>query len=309
MNPVIHAIFPVFALILLGYVGRRSGKLGEGVASELNLFVVWLCLPALLFKATAKATLGELWHPGFIAVALLSTLGVFVATVMYRLNASQKLTDASIEGLGAAYGNTAYIGIPLCLLVFGQEGLQSALIFSLIVVCVLFAVAVVCMEVSLQNEKSFFQAVTKVLAALIRNPLVISPIMGVVWNWSGVSIPQPVDQLLQLLTEATTPCALISIGAFLAMNQTQATKRVSGLVAVKLVIQPLLAWWLAFHVFKLSLLWSEAAVLLSALPTGTGPYMLAELYRREAATISQMILFSTLGSLVTLSGLLYWIDG
>lgn len=309
MNPVIHAILPIFALILLGFVARRSGKLGEGAASELNRFVVWLCLPALLFSVTANATLRALWHPGFIAVALLSTLGLFVATVLYRLGSSGQLVDASIEGLGAAYGNTAYIGIPLCLLVFGQEGLESALIFSLVVVCMLFAVAVVCIEVGLQGEKSLFQAVFKVLTALLRNPLVVAPILGVLWNLSGLSIPQPLDKLFQLLGDATTPCALVSIGAFLAMKQSHTSKRVSGLVAIKLVAQPLLAWWLAFHVFKLTLFWSEAAVLLSALPTGTGPYILAELYQREVSPISQTILLSTLGSLLTLPAVLYWING
>ncbi|SEJ04955.1 hypothetical protein SAMN05192539_100677 [Paraburkholderia diazotrophica] len=49
------------------------------------------------------------------------------------------------------------------------------------------------------------------------------------------------------------------------------------------------------------------AVLLAALPTGTGPYMLAEFYRREAHITSQTILLSTLGSLISLSLLLFYL--
>ncbi len=51
---------------------------------------------------------------------------------------------------------------------------------------------------------------------------------------------------------------------------------------------------------------AEMAVLLAALPTGTGPFMLAEFYRREACISARTILLSTVGSLVSLTVLLHW---
>jgi predicted permease len=80
------------------------------------------------------------------------------------------------------------------------------------------------------------------------------------------------------------------------------------LVLIKLIGHPLLTWVLVFHVFNVPLLWANAALLLSALPTGTGPFMLAEYYKREASLVSSTILVSTLGSLVTLSICLYVIS-
>ncbi|MEA3114287.1 MAG: malonate transporter [Caballeronia sp.] len=76
------------------------------------------------------------------------------------------------------------------------------------------------------------------------------------------------------------------------------------LVLAKLIAQPLLTWWLAFHVFALPVLWAKTAVILSALPTGTGPFMLAEFYKREAAVTSSTILFSTVISLITITACL-----
>ncbi|MNJ78293.1 hypothetical protein D3C77_760040 [compost metagenome] len=58
---------------------------------------------------------------------------------------------------------------------------------------------------------------------------------------------------------------------------------------------------------ELPTLWAHAALLLSALPTGTGPYMLAEYYQRNAALVSRAVLYSTLGSLLSLSLCLYWL--
>ncbi len=77
-------------------------------------------------------------------------------------------------------------------------------------------------------------------------------------------------------------------------------------MVLKLVLQPVLTGVLAFWVFRMPPLWSHAAVLLSALPIGTGPFMLAELYRREAAVTSRAILVSTVISLATVSLLVAW---
>jgi malonate transporter and related proteins len=60
-------------------------------------------------------------------------------------------------------------------------------------------------------------------------------------------------------------------------------------------------------VFALPLTLVQMAVVLAALPTGTGPFMLAEFYQREAHITSRTILLSTLGSVVSLSLLLFYI--
>ncbi|WP_110650251.1 AEC family transporter [Salinicola peritrichatus] len=307
MSSVISVVLPIFGLILVGYLCRRTGRLGETAASELNRFVVWLCLPALLFRTTATASWVEIWHPGFIAAMTIPTLLIFTITLGYRLRGQRHLVDASIDGLGAAYANTGYVGIPLSLLVLGEAGLEPALIATLIVVCVLFAIAVVCIEIGLQAEQSHLHAIAKVVKALAKNPLVVSPILGACWASSGATLPGPLDEFLELLGDATTPCALVSLGLFLAQKQSGSAQGAWGLVGIKLLLHPLITWYLAFHLFALPPLWAKSALLMSALPTGTGPFMLAEFYRREAAVVSRTVLLSTIGSVLTLSACLYWL--
>lgn len=307
MSHVINTLLPVFGLILAGFVGRRVGFLGQSAASELNRFVVWLSLPALLFKVTATTTLEQIWHPDFILTVTLATLSVFALVVIWKRCSGRPLADASIDGLGGAYANTGYVGIPLCLFVLGDAGLEPALIATLIVVCVLFSVAIVCIEVALQAGQGFLQAIQKVLLALLKNPLVVSPILGIIWAGSGIALPDNADNFLTLLGDATVPCALVSLGAFLAHKQSGSAKGSLGLVGVKLIVHPLITWMLAYYVFHLPPLWANAALLLSALPTGTGPYMLAEYYAREASVVSRTILISTIGSIGTLSVCLIWL--
>lgn len=310
MFHVLSVVLPIFALILVGWLCRRTNRLGPQAASEINKLVVWLCLPAMLFKVTATSTWAEIWQPGFLAAFTGGCLAVFFATLAWRLMQGRALPAASIDGLSASYANTGYMGIPLCLLVFGQDGLEPALIASLLVVCVLFAIAVVCIEVGLQTEKHIGRAIWVVTQALGKNPLVVSPILGGLWAASGFGLPVPLLHFLDMLAAATTPCALVSLGLFLAQKQEVQGPPVGAwpLVVIKLVGQPLLTGFLAYQVFDLPPLWADSALLLSALPTGTGPFMLAEYYQREAAVVSRSILVSTLGSLVTLSLCLLWIS-
>jgi hypothetical protein len=71
----------------------------------------------------------------------------------------------------------------------------------------------------------------------------------------------------------------------------------------------MIAWVIADWILGLPKLWIEAIVILSALPTGTGPFMLAQYYKADGSVISRVVLITTMGSLITLSLFLWWNNG
>lgn len=161
------------------------------------------------------------------------------------------------------------MGLPLCLLAFGKPSLAPAVIATIMTVCVLFGIAIVLIELGLQAGSGIGATLWRVAKSLGKNPLLIAP---------------------------------VALGLFLGANgEARNARTTSALVALKLLAQPLLTWWLAVQVFALPPLWAKSAVILSALPTGTGPFMLAEFYRREGSVTSSTILFSTVLSLVTVT--------
>jgi predicted permease len=303
-NPLFTTVLPIFGLIFAGYLARTTNRLGSLASSEINRFVVHLALPALLFDVTANTHWAALYQPSFIAVFGLSTGAVFLATLALRLKHARPLADASIDGLSAAYPNTGFIGLPLCLLVFGRDSMAPAVIATIMTVCMLFSFAIVLIEGSLQTAASRRATVVKVAKALLLNPLLVAPLAGAGWAATGIRLPQGVEAFLKLIGGAASPCALVALGLFLA-EKRERTRRdtlvATLLVGMKLGAHPLLAWVLAFHVFSMPPLWAASAVLLSALPTGTGSFMLAEFYRREAAITSTTILVSTVLSMITVT--------
>jgi predicted permease len=305
---VFNVVFPVFALILIGYVCGRTGKLGDSAAIELNRFVVWLALPAQLFNFASSSSWQTLWQPGFIAAFFLSCLAVFILVLATSWIRNRDLVAASFSGLSASYSNTGYMGIPLCVLALGQDGLAPAII-STFIVFVMFAIATVLVEIGIQSHKKTHEITLSVFRSLCTNPLLIAPVAGLVWSSTDLVLYDPLAQVISFLAAAATPCALVSIGLFLMQKESAAPQQAWGISFAKLIIQPLVAWLIAGPLLDLPTLWVSSVVILAALPTGTGPFMLAQYYNADGRMISRVVLLSTLGSLLTLSLFLWWSKG
>ncbi|NYT84543.1 AEC family transporter [Pollutimonas harenae] len=308
MSLIVNAVFPLFALILLGFLSGRNNLLGAGSVDSLNKFVVYMALPALLFQSMAKITWDEINQPGYLAATILSIAVTF--GVSYALDRKRKgrLADASIEGLAASYSNAGFMGIPLCLMLFGEAGLPPVVLATLITACGLFAFSIVLIEIDLQATPGVWRTARKVGKALLFNPLVVAPVLGLLLAAMQWPLPYAVEQFTTLLGAAASPCALVTIGLFLSKGKsTSHHSTVWRIVALKLLLHPLIAFVLAYWVFDMPPLWASTVVLLAALPVGTGPFMLATLYEREPAVTSRAILLSTVLSLVTVSLLVSWL--
>lgn len=309
MFSTLSVVLPIFALILVGWLSRKLKILGENALSELNRFVVYLALPALLFDIIANAHWKELAQPDFILAFSVGMLLVFFMTIFIQLRRTRHLADAAIDALNAGYANTGFIGFPLAIVFIGHEALAPTLIATILTVSVLFGIGIIIIETGLQGEVRRRIIFTRVAKSLMKNPLLVSPAVAMLFPVLGWSLPDSVNVFLKLLGGAASPCALIALGLFLAGQPAKKTQNenltVMILLVLKLLVQPALTWWIATRVFNLSPLLVHTAVLLAALPTGTGPFMLAEFYRREASITSKCVLLSTITSLFTLSVYLY----
>ncbi|MCJ2072709.1 AEC family transporter [Methylobacterium sp. J-030] len=315
MLSTLPVVLPIFALVFAGWLARRIGVLGAAATTELNRFVVFLALPALLFDVTAHANWAALWKPGFVGAFGLSSLAVFALTVLIRRGAGRPLADAALDGLNAGYANVGFMGFPLALVALGPEALAPTTVAVILTVCAVFAVAIVLIETGLRQADPAGRRVPIWLAvgrSLVRNPLLVAPALGALVPSLGLAVPAPVETFLKLLGGAASPCALVALGLFLAQRRrsrggqgTEGHRRVAALlVGLKLAAHPLLAYGLGRYVFDLPPLLLHTAVLMAALPTGTGPFMLAEFYRREADLTATVVLVSTVLAVATVSGYL-----
>jgi len=310
VTAVLDTVLPIFALIAAGFGFARWRGLGADAVALLNGFVVWLALPALLFRAVAIAPVAELWQPGFLLAFTAGMAAAFIGAMLLPHGRRTDLATRAIDGLCAGYANTAFIGIPLLQGLFGAAGVAPAIMATLLTVCLLFALACLLIEIDVHRDHPPLAAAGRVFLALLRNPLVLSPLLGGLWNAAGAALPPPIDSLTSLLGSAATPVALVTIGMFLAQpGERGPTRGLVPLLLLKLVLQPAVTALALIALPGTPPLWSKAAILIAALPTGTGPFMVAQLYDRALALSSRTILISTLLSALTVSALAWRLAG
>ncbi|EPY7082156.1 AEC family transporter [Klebsiella variicola] len=299
------AIVPIFGLILAGWSAGKTQILGPKAGGELNRFVIWLAMPAMLFDIVAKAKWSELWQLDFIAVFGLTgliTMALVVSISVFKNG--QNLTDTVIEGLNASYPNVGFMGFPMALLILGPQSLLPTTIAAVMTICVFFAIAIILIEIGQNVGQTSGSTFTKVTKSLIRNPLLIAPMAAIPFSLFAITVPEPIKNFLNMLSAAASPCALITLGLCLAVRQKSSEPQPTisrFLIGCKLILQPMLAWFLAYKLFGLDPLVAQTAVLLAALPTGTGPFMLADYYQRGKKTSSEVVLISTLLSVFSIA--------
>jgi malonate transporter and related proteins len=250
----------------------------------------------------AHASWSELVQPQFTAAYGLSCGLIFFALVACCLLAGQTLAASSLNALVGSYANTAYIGFPVLMIVFGRESLVPVTIASIITVCVLNASAIVFIEFSTQSERRPLRLIGKVALSLAKNPILVAPVLGVLYGATGLGFPDAANSFLKMLGSAASPLALVVIGLVLAEPReiSASDAKLSGaLTVVKLIVHPALTYVLTV-LFAVPTPLAAMAILLAALPTGSGPLIVAEFYRQPALVTSAVILIATLAALFTL---------
>lgn len=308
----IVTILPVFLIVLSGFGAGRAGVLGPDGATILNRFVVWIALPCLLFDVVATTDWHTYWNPGFAAVSLIGSFAVFAIGLVIGRMRGLSIADMGVDGLNASYCNAVYIGLPLLTLTLGPAVRPHIIVAAGFTLTALFVAGVILIEAGRSHGHGMAGAALHIVKGMARNPVIVSPLAGLIWWWSGLALPAPIHGFLTMLGTAASPAALVAVGLFLAQRpivHAIGNPNVLALSLVKLVVHPAITAWLAWKVFMLPADIAATAIAVAALPTGTGPFMIAEFYARDGKVTSGTIMVSTIASVATIAGVLLLLRG
>lgn len=302
MGLILEILFPVFAVVLLGYFAGRIGVLGERGEVTLNRFTYYFALPPLMFRLTAQASVDDLLRLDFVAVYIGGCLLVLaLALIGGRLFFGLRKPDLAFHGMNTVFGNTAFIGIPLFVSAFGDDGALPAIVGSVAASFVFISGTVASAELARSQNATLGQAIRRVVRVLSTNPLLIASLAGIVFSVLGLGLPEAAWDALSMIGGAAVPCALFALGMSLVGKRvTSGLGEVVWLVLLKLVVHPVLVWLLSTSVLPLDGPWQPAAILLAAMPTGSLVYVIAQQYDHYVERSSTVIFVSTVISVVTM---------
>ena len=309
MIAILGLISPFFGLIALGFgAGRIARHPVDGLA-WLNVFIIYIALPALFFQLLAKTPVEKLASPGFVMATTLATLLIFVTGFAVAMMRSRgDVPAATVQGLAGAYGNIGYMGPGLALVALGPEAAVPVALIFCFDNTLHFVMAPLLMALGGDRRGTALQLAAGVLIKIFTHPFIIATIVGVMAAVFQIVMPDPVDRFLQLLASAAAPCALFAMGVTLALRPLKRVPpELSFIIPLKLVAHPI-AVWLTLGLFgSFDPVWVQSAMLLASLPTATNVFVIAQQYGVWVERASACVLVTTVISVGTVTLLLYLI--
>lgn len=295
---VIESIAPFFAIILLGFVLLKLRIATDSWQQSFNQFSLYVGFPALIFFYLCSTPIDLKEKLPFIlenSILVLSCIVLgWVSGSLLKL--SNRSTNTLIICL--PFGNIAFLGIPIGTEILGESHTAN---LSLIAGIYLFWVFLVAVPLIQWNGHKSLGALKEV----IKNPLLLATIAGVISSILGISLPPFLEKSFSLLAASVTALVLLSLGIFISSRKLKEFHKpwlalcISGCT---LIGMPFLLMVIAY--FSSGQVPNIESELLSMMPVAVTPFALADKYELDKNAISVSIVLSTLFLPISLS-LLY----
>lgn len=300
---MLASILPVFLIILLGVAIRHYAWLPEAFFPSIERFSYFIAFPALLFAGTARLNF-EGGQVGELALATLLPTFIIVGVTLLALLAAPRLPDASRSSVvqGAMRPNT-YFGIAVSTLFFEPQAASLVMLALALCLPVVNVISIVALS-WWSGSKTDFGKVARTLAT---NPIILSTLAGVLASVSGVALPLPLMNTLDILGKAALCLGLICVGSGLVFTLEGARPLTLTLTsALKLVALPLLAAQVCL-LFGVSAPVALAATFYCALPTAPNAYIMSKQMGGDARMMASLITLQTLLAAVTVPASKYFL--
>lgn len=307
MLDVFNLVIPFFGLIFLGFAVAKFANQPVEALGWMNVFIIYVALPSLFYKLISETPVEQLTSWRFVLTTTGSTFLVFLlmfAIAMRRT--SGEISESTIQGLAAAYGNIGYMGPGLALLALGPAATVPVALIFCFENTLHFVVTPTLMAMSGKDRRPKLELAFEIVKKVALHPFIIATFFGVMGAVFEVRPPEPISRLISYLSNAAAPCALFAMGVSMALRPLKRLPTELGFILpIKLGVQPALVYVLLSWIGDFPPAWIYAAVLMAGLPTATNVFVLAQQYQTWVERASASVFATTLGSVVTVSALLY----
>ncbi|MFZ9065000.1 MAG: AEC family transporter, partial [bacterium] len=271
MNPIFDVIFPVFAIIGMGYGASKLNWVKESTVDGLSDFTYHFAVPVMLVQTISRSSLPDQVPWAFLfsyygASFSVMTLGFLSCRTLLR----RDFGDSAMHGFTSTFPNTVLLGIPVVLMAFGEEATVPLFLIISLHSTLLLPVITTLMEIAKGRNASLSKVTRNALRGIATNPIILSLVSGILMNLLNLRLPGPLDPVAELMGDTVTPCSLFALGATLTRFQIAGRWKDMGMVVLaKLLLQPMIVAFLALVVFQLEYgLWVHVAILIAAQPVG-----------------------------------------
>jgi len=294
---ILASLAPVFFVMALGYWAGHIREFDNRNIGALNTLVMDFALPAALFTAMAQAPRSAMIEQARLAVVILAAMLVaYVLTyfVQSRWFGSDR-RESALVALTASGANVGSAGLPIVAALFSRSASISVAVAVAIAAIVLTPLSLLLLE----SASGKGVGIAGIMKKALLKPIVIGPVLGLACSLAAFPLPPLLDSTLTLVGQGASGTALFLTGLVLSAQPVKLSANVGLAVAMKNVLQPMLAALLALPLLDGAE--ARVAVMLTAVPSGAFGVLFAVRYGVASARIGTILITSTILSTVTLT--------
>ena len=299
----INAVLPVFIIVFVGIFLKKKNIINDNFVKISTDVVFKVALPALVFQSIATTDFKSVFDIRVILYTLVSITALFfilcLAGKMYIPDRQSR--GAFIQGVFRS--NYAIIGLQLISNLFGQTGVaKSAVVLAFTMP--LYNVLAVCI-LTMTSPKKINDNKKEIFINILKNPLIIASALALPFSYFRIPLPGMLLKSIDYLSALSMPLALFGMGAFFSFENVKRNLHLSLTATVlKIAVTPLiftlLAYALGFRKEELGVI-----CMVFASPTAVSSYIMARAMDSDSDLAANIVLMSTLGSILTIFAGIY----
>ncbi|MFP4377527.1 MAG: AEC family transporter [Spirochaetales bacterium] len=293
----ISNVLPLFALIFLGVILRRSSMINEEFVSTSSNLVFRIALPVMVFRRLSQV--GTVPPELFAGIGLFAAVTLLVVVLLWVLLRRLPGPQSAATLQGAFRSNIAIVGLAVIEIAYSADALAYGAVVLAAIMPLYNLLAVVVLNHGARDTDE--APLLRVGKGLVRNPLMWAVLVGLAFALLNWSVPDTAERTLEYVSRLTLPLALIGIGASLDFSSMMHRRGLwTFATLVKLVAVPglVLVGGLVIHMEAEAL---RVLVVTAACPTAVASFPMARALGADSRLAGEIVSATTLSSIVTLT--------
>ncbi len=315
---ILAITIPIFLFVAIGYLARVKGLINENTRNFLSKFIYYFTFPALTFRSIVSFDFASTFKLNLVVCNILVTTIVFLITFFIAYLIRNNFKRGAFN-MSCFRSNQGYMGLPVINGFYGEQAMSKAAIingFDTPTVIILSVIGLGIYNGKIKKENtlragSFQQKLIYILRneglrfiGFLTNPFILSAFLGLLFAYYKIPVLQVkvLDQFLLMASNVSLPLALVLIGCSVDIKHLKNNlKLVVSTSFIKLLIMPVIAYFIAYHVFHLKGTDLGLSVMITAMPSAVSTYVMAAEMNTDAELSATIIGFTTFLSVVTIS--------
>jgi hypothetical protein len=303
ITQIYHQIFIIFILILMGVYLKKSGKVKEEVEDFIATLTIDFGFPALIFSSIITDFKIEILNQyiifplfGIIVTVLGISLSYFSGKKILKLD--QDLNEYIFV---SSYSNNIFIGVPVLMALFGQQGVIMGILYDFGMSLVLWSLGV--WSLTKKETKSKNNPLVNLLS-----PPITALLLALVLIFFEISVPELVLEITNIVGGMTIPLAMFFIGIQLTRkNKIKLIydQKVYLASFLRLLLIPLIILFIT-RFLNLSPLISGVLVIEAGMPVVASATVIMKKFNTSITFAAEAVFFTTLCMSFSIP-FLYWL--